>query len=367
MEEVAAIEADYSRFLVAEDDAEYFNESPFIYVRSSGRAVGLTWEEANEYCYDTYGTQLATINSDEDWNDVLDLFAMDSSYTQAWIGLNDVNNDGTFEWATLNYSDTPIILSTSWDNWGTGEPNGGTNENCVESNFYKDWNDLDCDRELFGFVCNYEYTAVENGRYIGVRIWDDDEKFNFDMADNFCFEKFGTTLASIHNERDNIRAAETIDSFDTHALFGLYNISSDNIFQWTDSTDYDLDKEHYNNWAPNEPDYSNSNGENDCGYFQDKVDVTNPEWYDWKCDATVFSAFVCNRYPAYITYDDDGYVGINSATFDLDWYVLFFLIICTIYSFFALSLYSFFSFIYLFFFCFFVFLCYYIFLFIVYY
>ena len=36
------------------------------------------------------------------------------------------------------------------------------------------------------------------GRFIGVRIWDENEKFNFDMADNFCFEKFGTTLASIH-------------------------------------------------------------------------------------------------------------------------------------------------------------------------
>ena len=169
MEEVAEIEEQYSRFLVAEDDAEYFNKSPFIYVRSSGHAVGLTWEEANEYCYETYSTQLATINSYQDWSCVLDLFDMDSSYTAAWIGLNDVDNDGTFEWTTLNYFDTPITLST-WSNWSSGEPNGGTNENCVESNYYKEWNDLDCDRELWGFVCNYEYTAVENGTCICILI-----------------------------------------------------------------------------------------------------------------------------------------------------------------------------------------------------
>ena len=132
--EVAKIEADYSRFLVAEDDAEYFNQSPYIYVRSSGHAVGLTWEEANEYCYDTYGTQLATANNDLDWNDIEALFNMDSSYSQAWIGLNDVNNDGSWEWATANYNDTPISLS--WNNWASNEPNGATNENCVASNSY---------------------------------------------------------------------------------------------------------------------------------------------------------------------------------------------------------------------------------------
>ena len=178
---------------------------------------------------------------------------------------------------------------------------------------------MECDTEVWSFVCNYEYTSVENGRYVGVRIYT--EQVDFDMADQFCSDKFGSTLASIHNERDNIRAAETIDSFNTLALFGLYNITSSSVFEWTDSTDYDLDNEHYNNWAPNEPDYSNSNGENDCGYFSSTVDITNPQWWDTSCDLKVFWAFVCNRNPAYVTYEDDnGYIGINSPTFDLDWY-----------------------------------------------
>ena len=303
--------------MVAEDDAEFFNESPYIYVRSSGHAVGLTWQEANEYCSDTYGTQLATADSSTEWSQVEELLDMDSSYSNAWIGLNDIDNDGSWEWAAANYNDTPISLS--WDNWGSGEPNGGTNENCVHARWDGKWNDLNCDTELWGFVCNYEYTAVENGRYIGVRIYT--EQVNHETADQFCYDKFGTTLASIHNYRDNIRAAESIDSFNTFALFGLYNITSSSRFLWTDSTDYDLDTEQYNNWASGEPDMLFSGGDNDCGYFQPTVDVSNPEWWDWSCTSTVFSAFVCNRYPAYITHDDDnGFVAINSATFDLDWY-----------------------------------------------
>ncbi len=41
-----------------------------------------------------------------------------------WIGLNDLEVEGTYQWLNTNQSVGPII-------WGPEEPNGGENENCV--------------------------------------------------------------------------------------------------------------------------------------------------------------------------------------------------------------------------------------------
>ena len=67
---------------------------------------------------------------------------------QFWIGINDIEEEGNF----VAVDGREI----SWTNWGTNEPNGGANENAVESRPYyprNDWNDLDASKSK-KFVCS---------------------------------------------------------------------------------------------------------------------------------------------------------------------------------------------------------------------
>ncbi len=56
-----------------------------------------------------------------------------------WLGMNDLQNEGTF---VLNSSNEPV----NYTNWKPTEPNGGVTENCLS--FWDqgpNWNDLWCD------------------------------------------------------------------------------------------------------------------------------------------------------------------------------------------------------------------------------
>lgn len=73
------------------------------------------------------------------------------SLAEVWIGLNDIQIEGQWNWVSDNTS-----ISTSY--WQSTEPNGGRAENCVNyckkmcgKNAYG-WNDLHCDYPI-GYVC----------------------------------------------------------------------------------------------------------------------------------------------------------------------------------------------------------------------
>lgn len=56
-----------------------------------------------------------------------------------WLGMSDIKQEGTFVW---NSSNKPI----NYTKWQLGEPNGGTNENCLSFWFGGPyWNDHICD------------------------------------------------------------------------------------------------------------------------------------------------------------------------------------------------------------------------------
>jgi hypothetical protein len=61
--------------------------------------------------------------------------------TPVWIGLSDTSAEGTFTWVT----DEPVPDSFVSTAWGTGEPNGGSDENCVEISPTGSFRDAACE------------------------------------------------------------------------------------------------------------------------------------------------------------------------------------------------------------------------------
>ena len=79
------------------------------------------------------------------------------NWTSSWIGLNDREKEGVFQWG-INTN-----VSTDYVNWHTTfpkQPNGGTSENCVElipaikfnRRWDGKWNDYSCSLTN-SFIC----------------------------------------------------------------------------------------------------------------------------------------------------------------------------------------------------------------------
>lgn len=71
-----------------------------------------TWSAAKFYCSQEYGTTLATITSDEDASELLSLTT--SRDDAVWIGLNDRDSEGEWEWSSgYQWYDMDCILCLS--------------------------------------------------------------------------------------------------------------------------------------------------------------------------------------------------------------------------------------------------------------
>lgn len=101
----------------------------------------VNWDVAKWSC-EQFGYHLVYIQSGGENSFV----AAQMSGVRFWAGATDRADEGTWAWA----SGTEV----SWDAWGSGEPNGSWEENCLEVNRREDgrWNDYEC-WEPVGFVC----------------------------------------------------------------------------------------------------------------------------------------------------------------------------------------------------------------------
>ena len=86
------------------------------------------WTDANAMLDEIDGAHLATMNSAEE-ND----FVSSSMNATAWIGLNDIETEGVWQWVTGE--------EVSYTNWNGGEPNNAGNEDIVEMFTNGKWND----------------------------------------------------------------------------------------------------------------------------------------------------------------------------------------------------------------------------------
>ena len=62
------------------------------------------------------------------------------------MGGSDADHEGTWTWE----DGEPFTFTK----WGENEPNGNDTENCLEINYYMDWNDIYCGGQNYkNFIC----------------------------------------------------------------------------------------------------------------------------------------------------------------------------------------------------------------------
>ncbi|KAI4879714.1 hypothetical protein NFI96_013867 [Prochilodus magdalenae] len=94
-----------------------------------------------QYCV-SLGGHLASVHSSEEYSFIQSLVGN----SQAWLGATDVAQVGVWVWTDGSAFD--------YINWNSGEPNGGTNENCLMMNYIQvNWNDFPCEGYPCSSVC----------------------------------------------------------------------------------------------------------------------------------------------------------------------------------------------------------------------
>ncbi|KAL4221492.1 mannose binding [Mactra antiquata] len=128
---------EYVRHIVNQENSTlgYFNGSCWALV-----STPMTWPHADGVCHSRYG-DLATITSPEEQNFIFNFLSRYTNRTRAWIGLNDINNEGHFRWSSGSHSQY-----TNWDPNHSGNQRGENDEDCVTMNLSLNgvWDDIPC-------------------------------------------------------------------------------------------------------------------------------------------------------------------------------------------------------------------------------
>lgn len=109
------------------------------------------YADAETYCQ-TRGGHLA-MPRDEASNAAIASYIAEAGLSGAYVGVNDLRNEGVFTYADLS----PI---TTFSKWGLGEPSGGDDdEDCVVLVASGEWMDVACNPAMC-FVCEFEKDSI---------------------------------------------------------------------------------------------------------------------------------------------------------------------------------------------------------------
>ena len=119
--------------------------------------TSLNYDAAKIACQDM-GAQLATISDSTEDKLVQDLIisqGIAASYLDnvAYIGLNDIDNDGTFAWQDGAPAWKSGFDNNSYTNWAPEEPNNGAEQCTFISGQYGNWFDWKCE-QVKRFACS---------------------------------------------------------------------------------------------------------------------------------------------------------------------------------------------------------------------
>eukprot|EP01084_Bolivina_argentea_P094942 170695_1 len=117
----------------------------------------LTWTESEAFCENTFGTNLASIHSSTtNTEDVVEICQAITPYSSSieahcWMGLNDIDSEGTFEWTDASTVDYTQTITNDVD-----EDCVGVVAEDVSPYSAGDWINTDCSdvTDESSFLCN---------------------------------------------------------------------------------------------------------------------------------------------------------------------------------------------------------------------
>jgi glucose/arabinose dehydrogenase len=207
-----------------------------------------SWTEAQAEAT-ARGGNLVTINdsAEEAW--LKQTFGENSGY---WIGINDVESEGNFEWV----SSQPV----SYTNWAPGEPNNNGSQDYGWMNYgnTRQWDDVGGAAIFRGIIeigdANptqpqvFTYNGNEYRLTSGISSWQ--------QAQAEATAR-GGNLVTINDSAEEAWLKQTFG--ESGYWIGINDVESEGNFEWVSSQPVS-----YTNWAPGEP---NNNGSQDYGWM----------------------------------------------------------------------------------------------------
>eukprot|EP01083_Nonionella_stella_P006449 18718_1 len=184
----------------------------------------LDWHQAEDFCAQHCNSNLASIHSEAQNNELIALIqniASDPminipSTIDTYIGLIDSNGNGNWAWSDGSSFDYGNDLSGGKGPWDTSNPNSNSNPICVQIEGNDKWNDVECNDAFTPviFACNscdgvLTKTAMEETRD------------NYEDNKVRCANKFGTELLSFHSQSDWDEATRLCRLINEQSSIGL--------------------------------------------------------------------------------------------------------------------------------------------------
>jgi len=202
----------------------------------------MEYPRARAYCQDYCHSELASIHSQADQDEIVELITRDGYATrEVWIGLHDSEQENTWQWddgSPFNFGNTSddegFIVRGRYP-WRSKEPDPDSEDNhiAIEATRNYEWIDR---RSTYNYHVLCDSCSGQIERYVAINGYRE-----YDEAEQECEDTFGTSLASIASIWDMHEAQSHCQgvAFNRTGIgcwIGLQNEGS--IYRWTDGLDW---------------------------------------------------------------------------------------------------------------------------------
>jgi hypothetical protein len=251
-----------------------------------------SWSVANKSCgQDGHLVSITSVGEEEFLANTIKAIN-NSAVKHMWIGLSDLQKEGTYEWSDR----VPIDFIY----WGVGEPNNNKDEDCVELVQGQYWNDRKCATPL-SYICKSPRPGyvIPRPHHPEVTIWGycprhwkefgsycyqaNHTNMTWPDAEKECMSA-GGHLASILNANESVFITNRVLNSSSHNIswIGLNDRENEHAFVWSDGSPVLVVS-----WQNNQP--SDFDGQQNCV----TINRTNGGWKDLSCGSR--RPFVCKR------------------------------------------------------------------------
>jgi hypothetical protein len=207
------------------------------------RLSSTNWTDAENYAVTNLGAHLVTVN------DAAETFANAPGSGRVWLGLNDVNIEGIYQWSSLQ---PPTFFS-----WSAGEPsNGGPGGNEDYVHMYSgngNWNDAPNVANppgvgpIYGVVevpCNLSVVSsainFQNGSTYQLL-----SSASWSCSELYASSVLNAHLTTINDAAENEFVRATFAAGVGRVWLGLNDFTTDATYVWADGS-----TSAYSNWSP---------------------------------------------------------------------------------------------------------------------